>query len=95
MTAEAEFPTLSQPAAVEATVASSIALAAGRLQAVTSTPRLEAELLLALVLESSRAHLYTYPERALLSRELSTYHGLLDRRALGEPLPYLTGRCEF
>jgi release factor glutamine methyltransferase len=59
------------------------------------TPRLDAELLLAHVLGLSRTDLYAHPERSLLAHQLAAYRALLDRRAQGEPLPYLTGHIEF
>lgn len=55
----------------------------------------EADLLLAHVLGLSRADLYAYPERLLLPHQLAHYQTLLNRRARGEPLPYLTGQVEF
>ncbi|MCP4517418.1 MAG: peptide chain release factor N(5)-glutamine methyltransferase [Delftia sp.] len=76
------------------TIATTLARAATQLQA-TDAPRLEAGLLLAHVLGISRAGLYTYPERPLPEQQLTAYQALLNRRALGEPLPYLSGHIEF
>ncbi len=76
------------------TIATTLARAATQLRA-TDAPRLEAELLLAHILGLSRAGLYAYPERALPDHQLGAYQALLKRRALGEPLPYITGHIEF
>lgn len=57
--------------------------------------RLEAELLLAFCLRSSRAHLYAHPGRELTQEQFAEYLGLLGRRRAGEPIAYLTGTREF
>jgi release factor glutamine methyltransferase len=57
--------------------------------------RLDAETLLMHVLSRNRAYMYAYPELELTRRELSRYNLLLDRRAGGEPLQYITGHQEF
>jgi release factor glutamine methyltransferase len=57
--------------------------------------RLEAELLLAHVLGVGRMDLYAHADRPLAEAEVRAYRGLLDRRAAGEPVAYLTGRREF
>ena len=59
------------------------------------SPRLEAELLLAHVLEADRLALYTGADRPLVEGEMDAYRELLKRRAGGEPVAYLTGRKEF
>lgn len=76
-------------------VGESLRQAAAELISVTDTPRLEAEVLLAFVLETSRAALLTHPERLLTPDQLSRYRILVHRRASNYPLPYLTGRVEF
>ena len=57
--------------------------------------RLDAETLLMQVLDKERAHLYAYPELELSCRDLTRYNELLERRAKGEPLQYITGHQEF
>ncbi len=59
------------------------------------SPRLEAELLLATVLECSRIHLYTGFDRPLVQDELAAYREMIKRRRNGEPSAYLTGSKEF
>lgn len=84
-----------QPQIIDTTVTASLSHAAKRLRTRTDAPQLEAEIILAHVLDCSRTDLFAHPERSLRPRELAAFLTLLDRRALGEPLPYLTGRVEF
>ncbi len=58
-------------------------------------PGLEAQLLLGLVLNQTRTAVLTRPERQLTPEQANRYQLLLDRRAAGEPLPYLLGHWEF
>ena len=69
--------------------------AVAELAPVTDIPRLEAEVLLADVLDASRAVLIAHPERPLTPAQLDRYQALVRRRAADYPLPYLTGRLEF
>jgi release factor glutamine methyltransferase len=57
--------------------------------------RLDAELLLAHVLDLSRAGVITHDERVLTPEEQGDFERLVARRAAGEPLAYLTGTKEF
>jgi release factor glutamine methyltransferase len=56
---------------------------------------LDAQVLLAHVLGSTRARLGSHPEAAVDAGRAQHYLGLIGRRAAGEPLAYLTGRKEF
>lgn len=70
--------------------------ATGYLEAHGSTsPRLDAELLLAHALELRRLDLYLQFERPLGDAELAPYRELISRRGKGEPVAYLLGRKEF
>jgi release factor glutamine methyltransferase len=60
-----------------------------------SSPRLDAELLLAHSLGVRRLDLYMQFERPLSEKELAPYRALLSRRAKGEPVAYLVGHKEF
>lgn len=60
-----------------------------------SAARLECELLLAAVLGVGRSFLFAHPERAVAPEEADAYDALLQRRAGGEPLAYITGQREF
>jgi len=66
-----------------------------RLQSVTDSPHLEAEVLLAHLLERPRVWLLAHPEAALTAAQATHYTAWLARRDTGEPLPYITGLCEF
>ena len=59
-----------------------------------ATPALDAEVLLAHVLSIGRAQLRSHPEE-LTHGYAGRYRELLERRARGEPLAYLTGAREF
>jgi release factor glutamine methyltransferase len=61
----------------------------------SSSPRLDAELLLAHALGIRRLDLYLQFERPLDERELAPYRDLIARRGRGEPVAYLIGRKEF
>ncbi len=57
--------------------------------------RLDAELLLAHVLDVSRSNVVARDERVLTPEEQGDFEQLLARRMAGEPLAYLTGTKEF
>ena len=57
--------------------------------------RLEAELLLAHVLQTQRLRLYVESDRPLMDTETDAYRELIKRRARGEPVAYITGTREF
>ncbi len=65
------------------------------LRGCTDTPLLDAQVLLAFVLNCARTALIAWPEKALSETEVVAYEQLLARRAAGEPLAYLLGRKEF
>lgn len=77
-------------------MAASIASTLAALPSLPSdTPRLDAELLLAHVLDVSRSYLHAWPERELTLEQQSLFHALLQRRQGGEPIAYLLGAKEF
>jgi release factor glutamine methyltransferase len=77
------------------TVKDALQRATLQLRAVTDRPRLEAELLLAHLLEERRIFLHAHPDASLTPDQVTTYTMLVQRRASAEPLPYLTGQIEF
>ena len=58
-------------------------------------PRLSAEWLLANVTGLSRVELYVNYDKPLEADELAAMHTAIERRAVGEPLQYVTGEMPF
>ena len=76
------------------TVVEALALARELLQN-SDSPKLDAELLLAHVLQIDRGALRARPERMLDTEEERKFRRLLDRRAQREPIAYLLGSAGF
>jgi release factor glutamine methyltransferase len=66
--------------------------AEAQLGAVSETPRLDAEVLLAHALGLSRAQLLARLREAAIPPQFAA---LLDRRMASEPVAYIVGQCEF
>ncbi len=66
-----------------------------KLTATSSTPRLDAELLIASILQRSRSWLLAHFDEILTSDQLQTLDELVSRRAAREPMAYLLGVQEF
>ncbi len=78
------------------TIGELIKLSAGYLEEKgCSSARLDAELLLAHVLELDRLDLYLNFDKPLDNREVSEYRSLIGRRGQRIPVAYLTGVKEF
>lgn len=60
-----------------------------------ASARLDAELLLAHVLEMSRIDLYLNLDKPLTSKEVDAYRACIGRRGRREPVAYITGTKEF
>jgi release factor glutamine methyltransferase len=63
--------------------------------APAAAPELDAQLLLAHVLGAPRARLKSHPEQVPPPQAALRFRQLLERRAAGEPLAYLTGTKDF
>ncbi|MCF6263245.1 MAG: peptide chain release factor N(5)-glutamine methyltransferase [Xanthomonadales bacterium] len=61
----------------------------------SSSCALDAELLLAEVMQVGRSFFYSNPDAEPSSAELEDFQQLLQRRLAGEPIAYLLGRQEF
>jgi release factor glutamine methyltransferase len=72
-----------------------LALGARRLSICSSTPRLDAEVLLAHALEANRTWLLAHATETLQDEARSAFEALIERRSHGEPVAYLTGHKEF
>ncbi|MDF1758402.1 MAG: peptide chain release factor N(5)-glutamine methyltransferase [Legionellaceae bacterium] len=72
-------------------------LASGRkaLDNSSSSPRIDLEILLCQVLNTNQAFLYTHPEKNLSSNEEVKFKSMVEARAKGMPIAYLTGEKEF
>ena len=78
------------------TIDQALKLAAERVARLPdAAPRLEAEVLLASLLGRPRSYLMAWPEARLTPQQTQAYHAMLERRAAGEPVAYITGRREF
>lgn len=64
-------------------------------QQISDTPKLDAELLLAVCLHKNRTYLYTWPEKTLSETEQARFDHLIQQRLKGHPLAHLTGEREF
>lgn len=60
-----------------------------------STPRLDAEVLLAAYLGCDRLSLYTKIEKFIPDKKVKEFHAWIARRAQGEPVAYIVGVKEF
>ncbi len=61
----------------------------------SDTPQLDAEVLLMHVLGKPRSYLHAWPETQLDTQQLAAFKTLVDQRASGQPVAYLTGKREF
>jgi release factor glutamine methyltransferase len=62
---------------------------------ISDSAQLDAEILLAFVLQCTRSFLRAWPEKDLTSAQLSLYEQLIQRRLQGEPIAYIVGHKEF
>ena len=74
---------------------SAIAEAAKALQAVSESPRLDAELLLATALDVPRSYLFAHADEEMDSAAAQRFQDTIARRVDGFPLAYITGEKEF
>ena len=77
------------------TIGAALHEASARLEPVSDSPRLDAELLLAHVLEQTRVYLMTWPERELTESQQLAFELLLQQRQQGQPIAYLIGQAGF
>lgn len=72
-----------------------LADAVERLSAVSDSPRLDAELLLARALDVPRSYLFAHPEDELDAAAVKRFSTTIETRTRGAPLAYITGEKEF
>ena len=66
-----------------------------RLDGVSDSPRLDAELLLARAIDMPRAYLFAHPDDVPDDDAVNRLELTVERRLAGEPMAYITGRKEF
>jgi release factor glutamine methyltransferase len=70
-------------------------LTAARSRLTSDSASLDVQMLLAEVLAVERAYLLAHPEQELTPEQERQFNLLVDRLAIGEPLPYILGRRAF
>ena len=70
-------------------------IAVERLQGVSDSPQLDAEILLGAAAGIHRVRAHAWPETKLSDEQLANLQPLLERRARGEPIAYIVGMQEF
>ncbi len=82
---------MTQPVSIENALRDAVA----RLESVSDSPRLDAELLLCRAIGLPRSYLFAHPEDTLDDAALERFGTTLGRRESGEPMAYITGTREF
>lgn len=77
------------------TILAALHQATAQLQAASSSPRLDAELLLAHVMEESRTHILTRLRDPFPTHLATHWHQVLAQRATGVPVAYIVNQREF
>ncbi len=86
---------MTQTQTLALTVQSVLQIGTERLMTTTDTPQLEAQLLLGHVLGQSRTWLLTWADTIVAPTDFDVFQQYIERRAAGEPLPYILGCWEF
>ena len=77
------------------TVGTTLTRLQARLELISATPALDAQLLLGHLLERSRTWLLAHPDELISSGISEKLEALVSRLEGGQPLPYLLGHWEF
>lgn len=80
---------------VMSTITQTLQQATAQLSPTSDTARLDAEILLAFVLNENRTYLFTWPEKQITADQEDSFTQLLKRRLAGEPIAYIVGTQEF
>jgi release factor glutamine methyltransferase len=72
-----------------------LADATDRLQPISESPRLDAEVLLCRTIDMPRSYLFAHPEDELDELTQERFEDVLERRIGGEPMAYIMGMKEF
>ena len=63
-----------------------------QLSVVSDSAYLDAQVLLASIIDKPRAWVIAYPEHKLEPSQVESLHLVLDRLEIGEPMPYILGQ---
>lgn len=77
------------------TIGAALQTATKQLQGRSDSPRLDAEVVLAFILNRPRVFCLTYPEQSISAPQYRTFRRLIARRRQSWPIPYVTGQTEF
>ena len=77
------------------TIGALLVEATKNLEQSSDSARLDAELMLAFVLDKPRSYLFAHADEQADEERFDIFTGMVHRRAQGEPLAYITGRREF
>ncbi|WP_199883041.1 peptide chain release factor N(5)-glutamine methyltransferase [Pseudoalteromonas sp. T1lg75] len=66
-----------------------------RLQALSDSPKLDAQVLMLHVLQQPRSYLFAWGDRQLSEQQYDDFIQLLEKRCAGHPVAHLTGIREF
>ncbi len=69
--------------------------ASKKLEQISQTPKLDAQLLVCHVSDIELSKLFSHPEVTLGLSQISKFDSILERRIAGEPIAYITGTKEF
>jgi release factor glutamine methyltransferase len=72
-----------------------IAAATERLEAISESPRLDAEILLCRTIDMPRSYLFAHPEDELDALTQARFEAVVARREAGMPIAYIMGSREF
>lgn len=72
-----------------------LSAATKRLQALSDSPKLDAQVLMLHVLQRPRSYLFAWGDRPLSEQEYHDFTQLLGKRCAGHPVAHLTGVREF
>jgi len=62
---------------------------------LSSSAKLDAELLLSAALAKPRSYLYAWPQKRPSAEQVKTFYGFMQRRRAGEPIAYILGKQGF
>ncbi|MFH1187315.1 MAG: HemK/PrmC family methyltransferase, partial [bacterium] len=66
-----------------------------KLSKISSTPKLDVEVLLSFAIKKPKEFLYTHPEYKLAKKQESNFNAAIKRRLKNEPIAYIIGEKEF